>query len=89
MTVVVLPAPSFATTVMVFEPSFRVISFEKVPSSYTVTALPLIVSVTGLDVASFVVPATVTVVLFVTSLFTGLVTDNSGGTVSILNETLF
>lgn len=30
MTVVVLPAPSFATTVMVFEPSFRVISFEKV-----------------------------------------------------------
>ena len=74
MTVVVLPAPSFATTVMVFEPSFRVISFEKVPSSYTVTALPLIVSVTGLDVASLVVPATVTVVLFVTSLFTVLVT---------------
>lgn len=89
MTVVVLPAPSFATIVIVLEPSFKVISFENVPSSYTVTALPLIVSVTGLDVASFVVPATVTVVLFVMSLSTGLVTDNSGGTVSILNETLF
>ena len=51
--------------------------------------LSLIVTVTGLDVASFVLPVTVIAVLFVISLSDGELIDRVGGTVSILNETLF
>ena len=62
--VVVLPAPSFATTVIVFVPAARVRTLLKPPSLPTVTAsaakeLSLTVTVTGLLVASFVLPFTV------------------------------
>jgi hypothetical protein len=65
VTVVVLPAESFATTVIVLLPDASVRVLLKDPSVPTVTdsAVPefnLIVTVTGLDVASFVVPFTVT-----------------------------
>lgn len=58
VTVVVLPALSFATTVIVLEPLTSVISFKNVPSELTATAVPLTVTVTGLDVASSVLPDT-------------------------------
>ena len=92
VTVVVLPAESFATTVMV--PVTSVSALLKVPSDPTVTvsAVPLFsltVTVTGLEVASLVVPVTVTAVLLVTSLSAGAVIESVGGTVSILNVTVF
>ena len=94
VTVVVLPAESFATTVMVFVPVTSVSALLKVPSDPTVTvsAVPLFsltVTVTGLEVASLVVPVTVTAVLLVTSLSAGAVIESVGGTVSILNVTVF
>ena len=64
VTVVLFPALSVATTVMVLVPSVRVITLDQEPSEATVaaSALPLFsltVTDTGLDVASFVVPRTV------------------------------
>ena len=92
VTVVVLPAASLAFTVTVLVPSARVIDFEKLPSLDTVTdcSVPLFsltVTVTGLLVASFVVPSTTQDGLFVISVV-GLVTFNVGGTVSITNPAL-
>lgn len=64
VTVVVLPAESVATTVIVLVPATRVRALLKFPSEPTVTLsatplLSLIVTLTGLDVASLVVPLTV------------------------------
>ena len=64
VTVVVLPAESVATIVIVLLPSVRVSALEKLPSDPTVTLsaeplLSLTVTLTGLDVASLVVPLTV------------------------------
>lgn len=94
VTVVLFPALSVATTVMVLVPSVRVITLDQEPSEATVaaSALPLFnltVTDTGLDVASFVVPRTVQEAWLVTRPSVGDVTESVGGTVSILNETLF
>ena len=89
VTVVALPALSVATTVIVFEPSVNVTVVEKLPEASTVTAVPFTLTVTGDEVASFVVPLTVTVALLVTKPSSGLVTFNVGGTVSTLNVTDF
>ena len=89
VTVVALPALSVATTVIVFEPSVNVTVVEKLPEASTVTAVPFTLTVTGDEVASFVVPLTVTVALLVTKPSAGLVTFNVGGTVSTLNVTDF
>jgi hypothetical protein len=64
VTVVDLPAESVATTVIVLLPVAKVSALLNEPSAPTVTdsAVPefnLIVTVTGLEVASFVVPFTV------------------------------
>ena len=53
------------------------------------TLFSLMVTVTGLDVASFVVPATVTLLLFVVVPSTGEVIFNVGGTVSTFVVTDF
>ena len=94
VTVVDLPALSVATIVIVLVPSASVNVLLKDPSEATVTLsaepeLRLMVSVTGLEVASFVLPVTVHVLLFVTYPSTGAVIFSVGGTVSILNVTLF
>ena len=91
VTVVVFPALSFATTIIVFVPDVRVSVLLKLPSfpTETVSAVPelsLTVTVTGLDVTSFVVPFTVQDATFVTSLSAGLESVNVGGTVSTLND---
>lgn len=65
VTVVVFPALSLATIVMVFAPSARVTSLVNVPSVPTVTVAPFTVTVTGLDDTSSVLPLTVTVFLLV------------------------
>ena len=85
VTVVVLPALSFAMIVIVLEPLTSVTSLENVPSALTVTVVPLIVTITGLDVTSSVLPVTVTVDLLVISLSVGAVIDSVGGTVSTVN----
>ena len=85
VTVVVLPALSFAMIVIVLEPLTSATSLENVPSALTVTVVPLIVTITGLDVTSSVLPVTVTVVLLVISLSAGSVIDSVGGTVSTVN----
>lgn len=77
VTVVDLPALSVATTVIVFVPFARVRSLVNEPSLPTVTdsavpLLSLIVTLTGLEVTSFVVPLTVQADLFVISLSAGL-----------------
>ena len=87
--VVVLPALSFATIVIVFEPADNVTVVLNAPFLSTVTGVPLIITVTGDDVASLVVPATVIVLLLVTYPSDGEATLNVGGTVSILNVTDF
>ena len=87
--VVVLPALSFATIVIVFEPADNVTVVLNAPLLPTVTGVPLIITVTGDDVASLVVPATVIVLLLVTYPSDGEATLNVGGTVSILNVTDF
>ena len=87
--VVVLPALSFATIVIVFEPADNVTVVLNAPLLPTVTALPLTVTVTGEDVASLVVPDTVIVFLFVTYPSDGELMLRVGGTVSILNVTDF
>ena len=89
VTVVVFPDLSFATIVIVLDPLTRVTSLLNVPSVATVTAVPFTVTVTGFDVISSVLPVMVTVFLFVTRLSTGAVTDNVGGTVSIVNVAVF
>ena len=94
VTVVLFPAASVATTVMVFAPAARVSCFVKEPFSATATysAAPLFsltVTVTGLDVASFVVPDTVHEELFVTESSAGAVTESVGGMVSTLKVTVF
>ena len=88
VTVVVLPALSFATTVIVLEPLTSVISFENVPSELTATAVPLTVTVTGLDVTSSVLPDTTRMDLFVISPSAGFVSVSVGGIVSIVNVTV-
>ena len=75
--------------VIVLLPSVSVTSLLKEPPVPTVTAVPLTVTVTGLLVASSVVPVTVTVDLFVTSPATGAEMDNVGGIVSTVNVTDF
>lgn len=94
VTVVDLPALSVATTVIVFVPFASVRSLLNVPLDATVTAsavpeLSLIVTLTGLDVTSFVVPLTVQADLFVISLSAGLERVSVGGTVSTLNVVEF
>ena len=89
-----LPALSRAVITIVFVPSAKVNSLVKEPLLSTVTfaALPefnLTVTVTGLDVASFVVPLNVTLGLFVINPAAGLAIFNVGGTVSTLNDTDF
>ena len=59
VTVVVFPALSVATIVIVLLPFVRVIVLDQEPSLVTVTDAPLTVTVTGLEVTSFVVPVTV------------------------------
>lgn len=59
VTVVVFPALSVATIVIVLLPFVRVIVLDQEPSLLTVTDAPLTVTVTGLEVTSFVVPVTV------------------------------
>ena len=56
VTVVVFPALSLATIVMVFAPSARVTSLVNVPSVPTVAVAPFTVTVTGLDDTSSVLP---------------------------------
>lgn len=85
VTVVVFPALSFATIVIVFAPSASVTSFVNVPFVPTVTAAPFTVTVTGLDVASSVLPVTVTAFWLVIRSFDGAVICSVGGTVSIVN----
>ena len=85
VTVVCLPAESVATIVIVLLPAVSVTVVLNDPSEPTVTDLPFTVSVTGDDVTSFVVPDTVTVVLFVTRPSAGEATESVGGTVLILN----
>ena len=75
-----LPALSRAVITIVFVPSAKVNSLVKEPLLSTVTfaALPefnLTVTVTGLDVASFVVPLNVTLGLFVINPAAGLAGD--------------
>lgn len=94
VTVVDLPALSVATTVIVFVPFARVRSLVNEPSLPTVTdsavpLLSLIVTLTGLEVTSFVVPLTVQADLFVISLSAGLERVSVGGTVSTLNVVEF
>ena len=85
VTVVVFPALSLATIVMVFAPSTRVTSLVNVPSVPTVTVVPFTVTVTGLDDTSSVLPLTVTVFLLVIRSFDGAVICSVGGTVSTVN----
>ena len=59
VTVVVFPALSVATIVIVLLPFVRVIVLDQEPSLLTVTDAPLTVTVTGLEVTSVVVPVTV------------------------------
>ena len=80
--VVVLPALSFATILIVFVPADNVAVVLNAPLLPTVT-------VTGDEVASLVVPDTVIVLLLVTYPSDGEVTLSVGGTVSILNVTDF
>lgn len=92
--VVDLPALSVDTTAIVFVPWANVRTLLKDPSSPTVTCsaaplLSLTVTLHGLDVISFVVPATVQEALFVIRPSTGEEIDNTGGTVSTLNTTVF
>ena len=87
VTVEDLPALSVATTVIVFEPSTNVTVVENAPVGLTVTAVPLTLTVTGDDVASFVVPETVNDLLLVINPSVGFDKVNVGGTVSILNCT--
>ena len=84
VTVVLFPAESVATIVIVFSPSDNVICVVQLPFFCTVTGVSLTFNITGLDVASLVVPDTVRFLLFVTRFSDGLVTFNVGGTVSIL-----
>ena len=70
-----MPAVSVATTVIVFDPSVNVTVVENAPFAPTVTAVPLTLTTTGEDVISFVVPETVSVLLFVTKLLAGLVSS--------------
>lgn len=93
-TVVDLPALSVATTVIVLLPAASVNALLNDPSAPTGTAsavplLSLTVTVTGLEVISLVVPVTVQAALLVIRPLTGAVTLRVGGTVSILNVTLF
>ena len=89
VTVVVFPALSFATMVIVLLPSFSVTSLLKVPLGVTGMGAPFTVTVTGLLVASSVVPLTVTVDLFVINPSAGAEIDNVGGIVSTVNVTDF
>ena len=88
--VVVFPAESRAVTTMVLSPSAAVNAFVNAPASDTVM-LPMLVplrvavTVTGLLVASFVVPASVRLLVFVIRLLAGEEILSVGGTVSILN----
>ena len=81
-TVVVLPAASVATIVIVFSPSVNVTVVLNEPLDATVTLVPLTFTVVGDDVISFVVPATVTVLAAVINPSAGEVMFNVGGTVS-------
>lgn len=74
--------------VIVLLPFVSVILVLNAPSEPTVTAVPLALSVTGDDVASFVVPDTVSVALLVIRPSAGDVTESAGGTVSTLNVTV-
>ena len=87
--VVVLPALSFATILIVFDHADNVTVVLNAPLLPTVTDAPLTVTVTGDEVASLVVPDTVIVLLLVTYPSDGEVTLSVGGTVSILNVTDF
>ena len=58
VTVVLFPALSVATTVIVLAPGLRVMVLLHVPFSLTATFSPFTVTVTGLEVASSVVPDT-------------------------------
>ena len=87
---VVCPAPSLAVTTILFVPSARVTAFEKLPSVSTATdprlvPFNVIVNVIGLEVASFVLPVTVSADLFVMSPAAGDEIVSVGGTVSIVN----
>ena len=87
VTLEIFPAASVAVTTMVLLPSASVMDLAKAPSALTVTApwsapLSLTVTVTGEDVASLVVPLTVSAALLVTRLSVGSVTLSAGGTVS-------
>ena len=87
--VVVCPALSLVIIVILLLPTvFNVTSLLNFPSAATVAASPLIVTVTGDDVISFVTPDTVIVCLFVTYPSIGLSTLSDGGVVSILNVVL-
>ena len=84
VTVVVLPALSVATTVIVLEPLTRVISLLNEPSELTATDAPFTVTVTGLDVTSSVLPDTTRAASFVISSSAGFVRVSVGGIVSIV-----
>ena len=91
VTLLVFPAPSLAVTTMVFCPSANVIALEKDPSVPTVTLPTLapfnvMVTDTGLDVASLVFPDTVAADLFVMAPVVGDDTVSVGGTVSTVND---
>lgn len=88
-TVVVFPALSVAIIVILFAPLDKDTSLLNDPSVPTVAAAPFTVTVTGLDVASSVLPVTVTVVLLVTRPSAGAVMDKVGGTVSTMNVDVF
>lgn len=75
--VVVLPALSFATILIVFVPADNMTVVLNAPLLLTVTAAPLTVTVTGDEVASLVVPDTVIVLLLVTYPSDGEVTKTS------------
>lgn len=82
--VVVFPAESRAVTTMVLSPSAAVNAFVNAPASDTVM-LPMLVplrvavTVTGLLVASFVVPASVRLLVFVIRLLAGGGNAKRGG----------
>ena len=88
--VVSLPAVSRALTTIVLFPSAAVNALENAPAEETVmlpisVPLRVAVTVTGLDVASFVVPESVRLLVFVIRLLAGEEMLSVGGTVSILN----
>lgn len=94
VTSVYLPTLSVVLIIMVLVPILKVTAFVKFPSACTVTApwsfpFNLIVTFTGLDVESDVVPAIFKVATFLYDVgFIRFVIVNAGGTVSTVNKTV-